>query len=180
MKLLNWLNEDESPEFLETKETDLAPALKHRLGELKSAPITQLMVPRPLIQGLDADVQLRRVKRLKSSKTRYFPVYKGDLDHILGWIEKAKVIELLNEGREDARLENQVQPIAKIPDTAMISDLADLFLKAKSPMAIVTTGQGLTAGLVTLPDFIELLFGFDVEGTSTSPGPNESPKNYEI
>ena len=181
MKLLNWLNDQNAPEFIDNAQDRIAPGLRHRLEELAQVPVTKMMIPRPLIMALDADVQLRRVKRLKSSKMRYFPVYKGDLDRILGWIEKSKVIEILNEGREDARLENHLQPMAKIGENAMVSELADIFLKAKCPMAVVLNDQGQTAGIATLSDFVELLFGFDVEGQTQAATPDPSPpKNYEL
>jgi CBS domain containing-hemolysin-like protein len=179
MKLLNWLNDVDTPEFLEQNEGEPNPVLKARLEELSHVQVTKVMVPRPLIFALDADVQLRRVKRLKSSKVRYFPVYKGDLDKVLGWIEKAKVIELLNDGREENKLESNLQPVAKIPDTATVNQLADVFLKAKSPIAVVVNEQGQTAGLMTLMNFVELLFGFDLEGAPQAPAP-EAPKSYDL
>lgn len=179
MKLLSWLNDPSDPQFLETPEQGTpAPALRERLEELKRMPVTKLMIPRPLIAALDADVQLRRVKRLKSSKVRYFPVYRGDLDHVLGWVEKSKILEILNEGREEARLEFHVQPLAKIKESAPVADLADVFLKGKTPMVLVVGPQGQTVGLVTLRDFIEQLFGFDMETTLSNAEP--SAKSYEL
>lgn len=180
MKLLNWLNDTDTPEFLEPNENKLNPVLLQKLEELSHVQVTKVMVPRPLITALDADVQLRRVKRLKSSKVRYFPVYKGDLDQILGWIEKSKVIELLNDGREENRLETHVQAIPKIKETDTVNVLADVFLKGKSPIVIVVNEQGQTAGLVSLMNFVELLFGFELDGLPPSP-PVETPaKTYEI
>jgi len=181
MKLLNWLNEPNSADFVESSEKEPAPILRQRLEELSTVPVTKVMVPRPLITALDADVQLRRVKRLKSSKVRYFPVYKGDLDQVLGWIEKTKVIEIMNEGREDAHLENHLQPVAKVSENSMVNGLADVFLKAKSPIAFVTNESGQTVGMITLPDFVELLFGFDVEGSNlNAASESTAPKSYEI
>ena len=120
------------------------------------------MIPRPLITALDADVQLRRVRRLKSAKASYFPVFKGDLDRILGWVEKAKVVELLNDGREDQRLENHVHPIPRVSETAKLPQLADLFIQSQSPLIVVTNAQHQTVGLVTFEEFVARLFGFEL------------------
>jgi CBS domain containing-hemolysin-like protein len=182
MKLLNWLNDVDTPEIVEEQQGSLNPVLRQKLEELSHVPVTKVMIPRPLIQGLDADIQLRRVKRLKSSKIRYFPVYKGDLDRILGWIEKSKVVELLNnDGRDDTKLENHLQSIAKIPDTATVNMLADVFLHSKSPIIVVTNEAGQTVGLMTLVYFVELLFGFELDGLPPSPPqPDVSAKTYEI
>lgn len=184
MKLLSWLNDHNEPEILENAKPSQWESLRQRLEELSHIPVTKVMVPRPLIQGLDADIQLRRVKRLKSSKVRFFPVYKGDLDRILGWIEKDRVVEILNEGRDEARLENHLQPVPRVRDTSKVSDLADIFLKNKSPMAVVTDALGKTAGLILITDFLELLFGFEMySGAASAPldsAPISPPKPYEI
>lgn len=182
MKLLSWLNDHSDPEILENVKSGQWDSLRQRLEELNHVPVTKIMVPRPLIQGLDADIQLRRVKRLKSSKVRIFPVYKGDLDRILGWIEKGKVLEILNEGREDARIENHLQPAPRVRDTAKVSDLADIFLKHKSPMAVVADAFGKTAGLVLITDFLKEFFGFDMYSNVNSPIETSLPlsKPYEI
>ncbi len=163
MKLLNWLADQNSPStFIEISERDTAPLLRKRMEELMGISVIEIMVPRPLITALDADVQLRRVRRLKSAKVSHFPVFKGDLDRILGWIEKAKVIELLNDVREDQKIENYVQPIPQINESAKVPELADLFIQAQSPFVTVTNGQGQTVGLVTLEEFVAKVFGIDL------------------
>lgn len=161
----------------------MAPALEARLTELESISVREAMTPRSVIKALDADVQLRRVRRLKSAKTLYFPVYKGDLDRILGWISKAKVLELMNETTEEVQLEQHVRPAGEVPETASVADLADAFLKSASPFLIVKNAQGGTAGIVPLSEFIEMLFGFElVPGEQMPPADlaNTPLRSYEI
>lgn len=166
MKLLNWLNDFSTPEGPESSE--LSPALKARLSELEQIPVDKIMIPRALITGLDADVQLRRVRRLKSSKLAYFPVYRGDLDQILGWVSKEKVLELLNDQREESGLLNHVRPAGEVSDQASVADLADAFLAAASPFLVVKNSQRQTLGIVPLNEFVEKIFGFE----SSSPSPS--------
>ena len=139
------------------------------------------MVPRALIHALDADVQLKRVRRLKSSKAHAFPVYKGDLDHILGWISKARVLELLNEPGEDSPLAGNLMPVGSIFEEATAADLADSFLKVACPFVVVKNHQGGTVGIVPLTEFVELLFGLEID-TPSLPMVNESPvsRAYEL
>jgi CBS domain containing-hemolysin-like protein len=164
MKIFNWLQEaNPGEELTEDTEPPSAPRLQARLKELQEMPVKDAMIPRALITALDADVQLRRVRRLKSAKVAFFPVYKGDLDHILGWIPKAKVLDLLqSEPNEDVRLADNVKPVGEVPETASVADLADAFLKAASPFLVVKTEQGTTAGIVPLSEFVELMFGFEL------------------
>ncbi len=128
------------------------------------------MTPRALVTALDADVQLRRVRRLKSAKVAYFPVYKGDLDHILGWISKQRVLELLNETTEEAQLAMHLRPVGFVNEEASVADLADAFLKAASPFLVVRNAQGTMTGIIPLSEFIELVFGFEL-----SPAANPTP-----
>ena len=122
--------------------------------------------------ALDVDVQLRRVKRLKSSKTVYFPVYKGDLDHILGWISKQKVLELLNEPTEEFQLTDFLRSVGEISETSSVAELADVFLKSASPFLVVKNSQGATTGIIHLAEFIELVFGFEL-GAPMHGSPND-------
>jgi CBS domain containing-hemolysin-like protein len=137
-----------------------------------------------LVVALDADVQLRRVRRLKSSRVSYFPVYQGDLDHVLGWVSKQKVLELLGEPSDDVHLADHVRPVGTIDENTPVTMLADAFLQAGSPFLVVTNAQGLTTGLMTLSEFIELVFGFELEAASqTAPSENASApllRNYEL
>ncbi len=179
MKLFSWLNDLSSPTFNETSEEDsepsLSPVLQERLVELEKLRVKEVMVPRALITALDADVQLRRVRRLKSAKVAHFPVYKGDLDHVLGWVSKQKVLELLAENAEDNPLAQFVRPVGSVSEEAPVSALADLFLKNASPFLVVRNAQGSTTGLVSLAEFVELIFGFELTPGSSPPPSTESP-----
>jgi CBS domain containing-hemolysin-like protein len=166
MKLFNWLQETDGegdPSAESSDDKPLSPLLQSRLQELRKMSVKEAMIPRALVTALDADVQLRRVRRLKSAKVIYFPVYKGDLDHILGWIPKSKVLELMsNEPNEEVRLADHVKSVGVVPETATVADLADAFLKEASPFLVVKNDQDATVGIVPLGEFVELVFGFEL------------------
>src|SRR5665213_3865140 len=144
MKLFQWLQDikSQNPSDETSEDHAVAPVLKARLAELEKMPVSEMMVPRSVIMALDVDVQLRRVRRLKSSKTVYFPVYKGDLDHILGWISKAKVLELLNEPTEEFQLTQFLRTVGEVSETTTVAELADIFLQSASPFLVVKNSQG--------------------------------------
>ncbi|MGE4131475.1 MAG: hypothetical protein AB7F86_07535 [Bdellovibrionales bacterium] len=181
IKLLNWINDLEAiKEESDEPEPEPGPMLRQKLEELGHLPVTELMVPRPLIHALDADVQLKRIRRLKTAKEQFFPVYKGDLDQILGWVAKTKVVELLNQSAEENALAKQAQPIPEVSDQAVVSDLTDVFIESHSPMIVVKNQEDQTVGLVTLPDFIERLFGVELDSDMRTGASADSPsKTYE-
>ena len=179
MKLFSWLNDISSPSFQESTgedaEPSLSPVLQERLVELEKLRVKEVMVPRALITALDADVQLRRVRRLKSAKVVHFPVYKGDLDHILGWISKQKVLELLAENAEENPVAQHVRPVGVVSEEAPVSALADMFLKSASPFLVAKNTQGATTGIVSLAEFVELIFGFELTPNSAPQTSSETP-----
>jgi putative hemolysin len=132
--------------------------LTKRLAELDHHSLTEIMTPRSIINALDIDVQLNRVRRLSNAKEAYFPVYKGDLNNIVGWVSKLQAIELLESPIDGVSLHRYVRPIGKISATTSISELAEYFLKTRSPFLVVTDAVGGTLGVINLTDFIELLF----------------------
>lgn len=136
--------------------------LSKRLDELNKHTLNEIMTPRSIIVALDADVQLKRVRRLKSSKVSYFPVYERDLDDILGWIPKHKVVELLELPPEAVNMRQYLRPVGIIPENAQVSELAEHFLRSRSPFLVVRNSYRQTVGIVQLTEFVELLFGFDL------------------
>ncbi|MGE0529605.1 MAG: hypothetical protein AB7G93_17570 [Bdellovibrionales bacterium] len=175
MKLFSWIQDLKSPNENEDSEPPpLSPELNSRLAELEEMLVRDAMIPRALVIALDAQVQLHRVRRLKSAKVAHFPVYKGDLDQIVGWISKQKVMELLNESSEDIDLEHYAQPVAEVNENTSVADLADLFLKSASPFLIVKSDAGTTTGVMPLAEFVEIIFGIELSPVS---GPvSEAPR----
>ena len=155
MKLFDWLSEEDA-------EPPSSPLLDEKLASLKDTPVKRIMVPRALVNALDADVQLRRVRRLKSLKVAYLPVYQGDLDHVIGWIAKTRALDLMTDPNEDIRLVDHVRPVGFVSEDTPAAHLADAFLRAGAPLLIAQNANGVTTGLVPLADFVELLFGFSL------------------
>ena len=185
MNLLTWLHalKDEAPNNPEEPEPPLSPLLSHRLHDLENVAVKDLMVPRARIHALDVDVQLRRVKRLKSATTTFFPVYQGDLDHLLGWVPKQTVLNLLAQPIEEVHLADHVRPAGTIAENASASLLADAFLESASPFLIVKNDHESTVGIVTLAEFIELVFGFEIGKIGRHGSPESIPpllKSYEL
>lgn len=164
MKLFSWLKD--YPDPTDNDQAPISPALQSRLAELERMSVREAMVPRSVVMALDVDVQLRRVRRLKSSRTSYFPVYKGDLDHVLGWIAKSRVLELLNVPGDEVQLSRYLRPVGEISEDATVADLSDAFLRSASPFLVVKNGSGGTVGLVHLSEFVELVFGFEMDTTN--------------
>jgi Mg2+/Co2+ transporter CorB len=175
MKLFEWLNEEEDGE------PPSSPRLLDKLKDLHPMPVKRIMVPRALIVALDADVHPRRVRRLKSLKATYLAVYRGDLDHILGWVPKARVLDLIQDPNAEVELSEYAQSVGFIDEDMPVSAVADAFLKFKCPFLVARNGSGQTTGLVTLADYVEAVFGFPMGETTPTPAPTVTPlRDYEL
>src|SRR5690606_38005369 len=118
-----------------------------------------------------------RFRRLKSSKVNYFPVYKGDLDNILGWISKERLLQLRERG-EDIQVVQHVQPVPIVKETSSVSELAETFLASGAPLLVVKNALGGTAGIVWRTEFLELISGVSAERAPTLAATSEP--NHEI
>lgn len=91
-------------------------------------------------------------RRTKHSR---LPVYKDDIDHIVGVLRLKDIT-----GAEDTASINDILTDALfVPEKRLISDLLQDMLKRRLQMAIVIDEYGGTAGLITLEDLIEEIVG---------------------
>lgn len=81
------------------------------------------------------------------------PIYKSNIDNIIGYIHSS---EMFQHQREWKKYINQI-PI--VPENMAAQKLMKLFLQQKKSIAVVVDEFGGTAGIVTLEDIIEEIFG---------------------
>lgn len=134
-------------------------------GELTAS---EVMVPRVHALGLSRDATSEQITSLvrRSRHTRY-PVYEGDLDHIVGMIHIKDLFRLLRAGR--TLHENGIRPVPYLPETAELDTVLAAMRKAHAQMAVVMDEHGGTAGIITLEDLFEEVVGDIEEGMATTP-----------
>lgn len=95
------------------------------------------------------------------------PVYQETLDKVLGILYVKDLLPLLREGADQEGWKSLIRPAYFIPESKKIDDLLDEFKKRRLHIAIVVDEFGGTAGLVTLEDIIEEIFGEIVDEFDT-------------
>lgn len=80
-------------------------------------------------------------------------VYRDTIDHIIGYVHS---YELFNTPKE---IKHIIRPVSIIPEAMQANELLGLFIRQKRNMAVVVDEFGGTAGIITMEDVVEEIFG---------------------
>ncbi len=148
------------------------------LLESENVPVSAIMTPRRDIFALeDAPITEELLLMIKKRRFSRIPVYRGDLDHVIGVLHVKDLLRWQLEGQAK-RLADLVRPPFFVPEMMKVRTLLEEFQKRRLKFALVVDEYGTIVGLVTLEDVLEELFGeiydgFDIRREPTkelSPG----------
>ncbi|HEV8563857.1 MAG TPA: hemolysin family protein [Actinomycetota bacterium] len=134
--------------------------LIHSIFEFGDTIVREVMVPRPDIIAIEHDKALRDVQAivLTHGYSR-IPVYREDLDDLVGVVYAKDVLKALHQGKQDMPLAEIVREVHYVPETKKVAELLREMQKEKFHIALVTDEHGSVSGLVTLEDLLEELVG---------------------
>ena len=124
-------------------------------GELTAG---EVMVPRVRITGIPVGagpVALRAILG-RTPHTRY-PLYEGDLDHIIGTYHIKDLLRLLLSSQSVSRAGARQAPV--VPETALLDTVLATMRRERAQLAVVIDEHGGTSGIVTLEDLFEEVVG---------------------
>ncbi len=121
---------------------------------MNSIRVKESMVPRTDIKAFDDTMSLPEVRRrfVETGHSKLL-VYHENIDNIIG---VAFAYDLF---RRPKSIEEIIRPIVAVPESKPSKDLLRQFLNDNISVALVVDEYGGTAGLVTLEDLLEELFG---------------------
>ncbi len=122
---------------------------------LKQVRAHDCMAPRPEIIHIDVGASVSELRELfiESSLSRILVTEGGDVDKVLGYVH---VQQLFSRPQS---IQSIVMPITFVPESIQANDLLSKFIKNRTNIACVVDEYGGIAGLVTLEDALEQLFG---------------------
>jgi CBS domain containing-hemolysin-like protein len=122
--------------------------------ELPKIKIRQCLVPRKEIVGLDIRSNMDIVrKKFTDTKLSKLIVYQTDIDHIVGYIHQLDLF------KKPLNVQSILLPIPAVPESMSATDLISKFSKERKSIAWVVDEFGGTAGIITMEDVLEELFG---------------------
>lgn len=127
-------------------------------GDLK---VKDVMVPRVDMVTLSKDSSYDEIVSIfKTERFSRIPVYKGDIDNIVGIIN-IKDLLFMDIG-DEFLIDRYIREVYSTHEYKKIRDLFNEMRKNRSHMAVVRDEYGGTVGLVTIEDLIEEIVG-DIE-----------------
>ena len=139
------------------------------LLELSDYYAREIMVPRNAIVSISVDASLDQVlRRMREHEYSRLPVYDASPEHIIGYVHYKDMMRIWEERRLANSKRRPLPPFhlsrvlrkpLVVPETKSLNDLIDEFRETHIHMAIVVDEFGTIAGLVTLEDALEQIFG---------------------
>ena len=141
--------------------------LIHSVFNFSDRSVKEIMVPRPNIYAADLDkTQDETVRYIIENQFSRYPVYRDHLDNIVGIIYQKDILRYVWT-KEPFDLGNLLKKAYFVPDTMKISLLLKDMQKRRVHLAVVVDEYGTTAGIVSLEDIMEEIFGEIMDETDT-------------
>ncbi len=134
------------------------PELNKELFEnalsLPNIKIRSCLVPRTEIESVDINVSIETVKeKFLDTKLSKMVVYEENIDNISGYIHQLDLF------KKPASIKDILLRIPAVPESMSATDLITKFSKERKSIAWVVDEFGGTAGIVTMEDVLEEIFG---------------------
>ncbi|MCH5215917.1 MAG: HlyC/CorC family transporter [Muribaculaceae bacterium] len=139
----------------EHKEVEHEVKIFHNALDFSNTHLRDCMIPRNEIVAIDIEDTTRDelVKIFTNSGLSKLIVYKEDIDDIVGCIHVSELFDQNKNWKE------QLKPVVFAPETMLAQKMMRQLLSEKKSVAIVVDEFGGTAGMVTLEDLVEEIFG---------------------
>lgn len=131
------------------------------LLSLSETSAESVMTPRVNVEFVSLDMTIDEVCEffMNSSHSR-MPIYGQTTDDINFMITFRDAYRFQKEGKGDIQLSSlSLEKIMKVPLTQSLDDLFEKFQKSRKHLALVLDEHGGTAGIVTMEDVLEEVFG---------------------
>ncbi len=122
--------------------------------EFSTVKAREVMVPRTEITAVELGETPKNLAKL-FSETGYSKilVYKENIDEIIGYVHSYELF------KKPKTIKSILLPVEFVPETMLIQDILNVLIKKRKSMAVVLDEYGGTAGILTVEDIIEELFG---------------------
>ena len=151
--LNHFIGESQSAEGDDSKQEHDIKMFQNAL-DFSEVKVRDCMLPRTDIEAIDAQSTIAELteKFIESNYSR-IPVYEGNVDNVIGYVNSKELF------KKPQSIKSKLLKVDFVPETMPAHRLLSSFIKEQKSLAIVVDEFGGTAGLITIEDIIEEIFG---------------------
>jgi len=160
----NYISSIENSNSSELQEID-TEAFRNAL-DFSDVVVKDFMVPRTELIGIDIDSSIEELKDkfIESSLSRIL-IFRDTIDNIIGFVHHSDLFH------SPSKIENILRPTLIANESLEAHDMLRNFIQNRKSLAIVVDEFGGTAGIATIEDVVEEIFGeiedeFDTEDSN--------------
>ncbi len=122
--------------------------------EFSKVKARECMVPRNEIRAVDIEDDLIELTELfiETGHSKIL-IYRENIDHVIGYAHSSELF------KHPESVKSILRPIAIVPESKTANDILEQLISQRRNVAVVLDEYGGTAGMLTMEDVVEELFG---------------------
>jgi CBS domain containing-hemolysin-like protein len=145
---------NQNKHYEEEDTTEINKELFENALSLSETRIRECLIPRKEIEGVESRTNIEVVKnKFISTQLSKLLVYEENIDNIIGYVHQLDLF------KNPPDIRSILLPIPAVPESMSATDLMNKFSKERKSIAWVVDEFGGTAGIVTMEDLLEEIFG---------------------
>ena len=145
---------DEASESEQEYENEKEIRLFQNALDFSDLLVRDCMVPRVDIEAIDRDCSIAELtERFVDTHYSRLLVYEESIDNIIGYVTTKSLF------RRPESIDSMIKQVDYVPESMPVQKLLTSFIKQHHAVAVVIDEFGGTAGMVTIEDILEEIFG---------------------
>jgi len=144
---------------VEKKESKMDAKMLKGIVHFGNITVKQVMHPRTDVSAIDIEMNFEELmQKVREVGYSRFPVYKDDLDHVVGVLNVKDLLQHVNN-KADFDWRSLMRDAFFVTETKKIDDLLREIQVNRKHLAVVIDEFGGTSGIITLEDIVEEVVG---------------------
>jgi len=150
----NYLKEGSSVAVDKKIEMDHEIKIFQNALDFSSVKARECMIPRTEIVELDVNESIEKLKeKFIQKRLSKILIYSGTIDNIIGYVYSKELF------KNPDTIKSILLPLSIVPETMPANEILSVFIQQHKSIAVVVDEFGGTAGMVTMEDVMEEIFG---------------------